>query len=183
MEKVVHINLDIFNDLYYLFIFTLVGKCIKKGNKFKAIKLFNKLKEAIKLNSEKKKEVSYIFLLSMLNSMPKVSFKEIRLGSQKKDLPMPISERKQVLVCVDILLKFCRIKKNLNINKLAELIISSYKNKGIMIKNKNFKYKKAMANRMLLSIIMPRKRYKKENYIEYASEETNYKIFKDKTAL
>lgn len=183
MKKSAFINLDIFNDLYYLFIFTLVGKFIKKGNKFKAIKLFNKLKENIKLKSGKSEIVPYILLLSMLHCMPKVSFKEIRLGSQKKDLPMPINERKQVLVCVDILLKMCRMKKSVEINKLTELIISSYKNKGIMIRHKNSKYRKAIANRMLLSIIMPKKRNKIEHKKENVSEEINYKIFKDKTTL
>jgi len=93
------INSDIFNGLYYLFIKTLIGKLIKKGKKYKALKLYKILKENIKLNTKKK--VSSIFLLSMLNSMPKVAFKEIRLGSQKKDLPMAINEKKQVLVCVD----------------------------------------------------------------------------------
>jgi ribosomal protein S7 len=93
----------------------------------------------------------------MLNSMPKVSFKEIRLGSQKKDLPMPINEKKQILVCVDILLKICKRKKTPDNNKLVECIISSYLNKGILIRNKKLKYRKAMENKMLLNILMPKK--------------------------
>jgi len=47
----------------------------------------------------------------MLNSMPKVAFKEIRLGSQKKDIPISISEKKQVLISVETLLKTSKIKK------------------------------------------------------------------------
>jgi ribosomal protein S7 len=90
--------------------------------------------------------------------MPKVSFKEIRLGSQKKDLPMPIDEKKQILVCVDILLKICRRKKTPDSNKLVECIISSYYNKGILIRNKKLKYRKAMENKMLLNILMPKRK-------------------------
>jgi ribosomal protein S7 len=111
MKKYIYIKSEIFNELYHLYINTLVGKFIKKGKKFKAFNLYKNLKENIKLETKKKKEVSFIFLVSMLNSMPKVSFKEIRLGSQKKDLPMPIDKKKQVLVCVDTLLKFSKKKK------------------------------------------------------------------------
>ena len=158
MKKNRFLNFDVFNDLYYIYINTLVGKMIKKGKKDKALKFFKNLKENIKLNTEKKKEVSFIFLLSMLNSMPKVSFKEIRLGSQKKDLPMPIDEKKQILVCVDILLKICKKKKTPDINRLMECIISSYFNKGILIRNKKLKYRKAMENKILLNMFMPKKK-------------------------
>jgi recombinational DNA repair protein (RecF pathway) len=84
MKKYRYINSDVFNESYYLYINTLVGKLIKKGNRTKAITLYNILKENIKLETKKKREVSFIFLVSMLNSLPKVSFKEILLGSQKK---------------------------------------------------------------------------------------------------
>ena len=36
-------------------------------------------------------------------------------------------------------------------------IISSYKNEGIIIRNKKLKYRKAIINKMLLNIFMPRK--------------------------
>ena len=116
--------------------------------------------------------------------MPKVSFKEIRLGSQKKDLPMPIDEKKQVLVCVDTLLKISKRKKTADCNKLVECIVSSYLNEGILIKNKKSKYRKALANKMLLNIFISKKQNWKEKEEEnYVSEETNYKIYKDKTTL
>jgi ribosomal protein S7 len=153
------INLEVFNGLYYLFIKTLVGKLLKKGKKNKALKFYKLLKEQIKLNiRKKKKEVSFVFLLSMLNSMPRVSFKEIRLGSQKKDVPMPINEKKQVLVCVDTLLKASKNKKKVELNKLTDYIISSCYNKGIIIRNKKLKYRKAIINKMLLNMFMPKKK-------------------------
>lgn len=157
MKKNIYINSIVFNKLYHLFIKALVGKLIKKGKKFKAIYLFKKLKENIKMNTKKKKEVSFIFLISMLNSMPKVSFKEIRLGSQKKDLPIIINEKKQVLFSVETFLKFSKNKKKLDFNKLIEFIIMSYRNKGVIIRNKKLKYRKAISNKMLLNIFMPRK--------------------------
>jgi ribosomal protein S7 len=182
MKKEKFLNFDIFNDLYYIYINTLVGKLIKKGNKIKALSLYKSLKENIKLETKKKKEVSFIFLVSMLNSIPKVSFKEIRLGSQKKDLPMPISKKKQVLTCVDILLKLSKRKKTVEFENLMNNIISSYFNKGIIIRNKKLKYKKAIMNKMLLNMFMPRKQNKKEKN-PYVSEKNNYQIFKNKTTL
>lgn len=156
MKRNIYLNFDVFNDLYYTYINTLVGKLIKKGKKEKALTFYKKLKENIKLKV-KKKHTSFVFLLSLLNSIPKTSFKEIRLGSQKKDLPMPVDERKQVLLCVDTLLKYAKRKKTPDLDKLVEFIISSYLNKGIMIRNKRLRNRKALENKMLLNIFMPKK--------------------------
>jgi len=63
MKKEKFLNFDTFNDLYYIYLNALVGKMIKKGKKEKAFKFFNKLKENIKLNTGKKKEVPFIFFI------------------------------------------------------------------------------------------------------------------------
>lgn len=181
MEEKKIINTETFNEIYFLFVKTLVGKLIKKGKKFKALNLYKNIKKNIKLNMMKEKEVSYIFLIALLNSISKVAFKEIRLGSQKKDLPIPIDEKKGVLTSVDSFLKFSKKKKKLDFNKLINYIILSYQNEGIIIKNKKLKYKKAIINKMLLNIFLPRKKYWKEK--NDVSEKSNYQIFKNKTSL
>jgi ribosomal protein S7 len=166
---------------YDLYIKTLVGKLIKKGNRFTALRLYKKLREEIKLQTNKQKKIPFIFFSAMYNSMPKVSFKEIRLGSQKKDIPMPINKKKQVLVAVEALLKISRRNKKLELNKLVECIISSYKNKGIIIRKKRIKYKKAIENKILLKVFTP-----KNNYIEkkpYVSKKIYRQIYKNKTTL
>jgi hypothetical protein len=71
---------------------------------------------------------------------------------------MPISETKQVLVSVDSILKFSKNKKKLEFNRLVSHIISSSKDEGVMITNKKLKYKKAIINRMLLNIFIPKKK-------------------------
>jgi ribosomal protein S7 len=152
------INSETFNEIYFLFIKTLIGKLIKKGKKFKALNLYKNIKENIKFSTKKEKEVSFIFLIALLNSMPKVAFKEIRLGSQKKDLPIPINEKKQVLTSVESFLKISKNKKKLEFNKLINFIILSYQNNGIIIRNKKLKYKKAIINKMLLNIFLPKKK-------------------------
>ena len=157
MKKSRVIDIKNYNDLYYLYINCLLGKLIKKGHKFKALKIYKRLREHVKLNINKEHEVLFVFLLALLKCMSKVYFKEIRLGSQKKELPMPVERKKQVLVYVEHLLKFSKNGKKLELNKLAEYISLGYRHKGKMVGFKMFKYKKAIANRSLLNILKPRK--------------------------
>lgn len=159
MEKIDIYDLiesDSYNDIFHLYIKVLIGKLTKKGKKIKALSFYKRVKEAIKLNREKKNEIFLILLLTMLNSMPKVAFKEMRLGSQKKDIPIPIDEKKQVLVSVDSILKFSKNKKKLDFDRLINNIIATSKNEGVIINNKKLKYKKAIINKMLLNIYTPK---------------------------
>jgi len=56
-----YLKTKLYNQLYYLYLNTLIGKFIKKGNKFIALKLYKNIKENIKLQTNKKKEISFIF--------------------------------------------------------------------------------------------------------------------------
>ena len=173
------------NSIYFsnLYIKTLIGKLIKKGNRFNALRLYKKIRENIKLQTNKQTKISLIFFLAMFNSMPKVSFKEIRLGSQKKDIPMPITRKKQILVAVETLLKISRRNKKLELNKLINCIILSYKNKGIIIKKKRIKYKKAIENKILLKIFTPKNQNQNIERKPYASKKIYRQIYKNKTTL
>ena len=166
---------------YNLYIKTIIGKIIKKSNKFNALRLYKKIRENTKLQTNKQKNIPFIFFSAMYNSMPKVLFKEIRLGSQKKDIPMPINKKKQVLVAVETLLNISKRNKKVDFNKLIDCIISSYKNKGIIIRKKRIKYKKAIENKILLKIFTP-----KNHNIEkkpYARKKIYRQIYKNKTTL
>ena len=61
MKKKISINNKSYNKFYYLFIKVLLCKLIKKGTRFKALKLYKNLREKIKLNSNKKK-IFFLFL-------------------------------------------------------------------------------------------------------------------------
>jgi len=65
MKKDKFLNFDIFNNLYYIYINCLVGKMIKKGKKEKALKFFKKLKENIKINTGKKRNFFYFFIINV----------------------------------------------------------------------------------------------------------------------
>ncbi len=59
----------------------------------------------------------------------------------------------------------------------------SYQNKGkLLFEIKKLKYRKAISNKMLLNIFMPRKTKLKE-IKNNVSEKINYQIFKNKTTL
>lgn len=169
------------HELYNLYIRTLIGKLIKRGKKLNAIKLYKKIKENIKLQTEKNNEISFIIYIAMLNSLSKISFKEIRMGSQKNQIPIPILEKKQILISVATLLKLSKNNKHLQIDKLIDILISSYQNKGILIKSKRVNYRKAILNKMLLSF--GKNRRIKRNIIKYVSKKNNFKIYKNKTPL
>jgi ribosomal protein S7 len=192
MNRNSYINNKIFNQLLFLYIKTIIGRFIKKGNKFRALNLYKKLKEIIKYNTGKKRKNSFIFLLAMLNSMSKISLKEIRLGSQKKEIPMPINKKKQIISAVEILIKSSTVDNKLDFNRLAINIISSFNNKGIIIKKKKLKYKKGLENKILLNIFRIKNRHLIQYNINYynknknrynVSKKNNSKIYKNKTTL
>jgi len=168
---------------YSLYVNTLIGKLIKKGNRFNALRLYKKIRENIKLKTNKQTNISFIFLTSMFNSMPKVSFKEIRLGSQRKDIPMPINKKKQVLVAVETLLNISKKNKKVDFNRLVDCIILSHKNKGIIIRKKRIKYKKAIENKILLKVFTPKKFNIVIGKNPYVSKKNYRQIYKNKTTL
>lgn len=113
--------------------------------------------------------------------MSKIAFKEIRMGSQKKQIPIPILEKKQILISIATLLKISKNNKYLQSEKLIDTLVLSHENKGLLIKNKRLKYKKAILNKMLLSFTKHKKL--NINIKKYASEENNFQIYKNKTPL
>lgn len=169
------------HELYNLYIRTLIGKLIKRGRKINALKIYKKIKENLKLQTEKKSQISFIIYIAMLNSLSKVSFKEIRMGSQKNQIPIPILEKKQILMSVATLLKLSKNNKHLQYEKLIEFLIAAYNNKGILIKTKRINYKKAILNKMLLSF--GKTKHVKINIEKYASKKNHFEIYKNKTPL
>lgn len=169
------------HELYNIYIRTLIGKLIRRGGKLNALKIFKKIKENIKLQTEKKNEIHYIIYISMLNSLSKISFKEIRMGSQKNQIPIPILEKKQILISVATLLKLSKNNKHLQLNKLVESLILCYQNKGVLVKNKRINYRKAIVNKMLLSI--GRTKHIKIKTTKYVSKKNHFEIYKNKTPL
>jgi len=60
------INSETFNEIYFLFIRVFVGKLIKKGKKFKALNLYNNIKENIKFNTNKEKRSFFYTFIGII---------------------------------------------------------------------------------------------------------------------
>lgn len=140
-----------YDDIFYLFLNKFIGKLLKKGKKFLAIKLFKLLKAKIKEKTEKKILNSIILILAMANAMSKILLKKVRFGGLKKELPFPLEKKRQVTFAIKSLLDNSKIKNRVNLNKLLDCIIYSYRNKGSVVKNKFGGYKIALDNKILLT--------------------------------
>lgn len=140
-----------YDDLFNLFINKLVGKLLKKGKKLLAIKLYKILKEKIKEKTDKKILNSIILILAMANGMSKILLKKVRFGGLKKELPFPLEKKRQVTFAIKSLLDNSKVKNRVNLNKLVDCIIYSYKNKGSVVTKKLGGYKTALDNKILLT--------------------------------
>jgi hypothetical protein len=86
----------------------------------------------------------------------------MRIGSQIKDIPMPIEEDKEMIGALNAILEESKINKKINLNKLSKCIISSYWNEGVVIKKKNIENQKAVENKILLNVLIKRKNVSKK---------------------
>ena len=85
-----------------------------------------------------------------------------------------------MLTSVETLLNTVKRNKKLNFDGLVECIILSYRNRGIIIKKKKIKYKKAIDNKILLNVFTPRYQKKQKPYV---SKKIYNQIYQNKTAL
>lgn len=146
-------NIKTYNKIFYLFLVKLIGRLLKRGNKFRSINLILNLKYLLK--KKIKKDPNFILLYSLLKSLLKVYFIKIKLGGKFKELPIALLKDRQVRFAVRDFLKFSKSKKSklVNINNLRNLILLTCRKKGPLIR-KNYKaYRKALDNRVLLFLI------------------------------
>ena len=89
-----YLQLKHFNKVFFILQKNFIGKLIKKGKKAYAIKLFNSLKYYLKKKT--KKNPNFLILVAVLNSLLKVHFVKIRLGGQKREVPIPLKFERQI---------------------------------------------------------------------------------------
>lgn len=146
-----YLKLSYYNQIFFLLLKNLLGKFIKKGNKNFAWFLFFKLKYLLK--KKIKKDANVILLIALLNSLVKVHFIKKRFGSVKKEIPVELKFERSIRLAVKTWLKFSFVQRIFKIKRLILLICASVKFKGLVIKNKQILYKKAITNRILLNFI------------------------------
>lgn len=82
---------------------------------------------------------------------PNVFVAPLRLGSTTQDVPMPITEKKRVTLAVKWLFKLLKGRyRSITPNLVANILVDSLYNKGILIDKKLSVYKFSIKNRHLL---------------------------------
>jgi len=147
-----------YNRAYNLLLNKIIKVFIKRGNKNKALKFLFNLKYILKKNTNK--DANLILLIALLRGLLKVYFIKIRLGGKYKDMPMPLLSERQIRFVVRDFYKFSKSNKSrsISINNLNNLILLTCRKKGSIIKKNYGAYKKAIDNRILLSLRKRRKR-------------------------
>src|SRR5436190_5595391 len=148
-----YINKKYYSNIYNIFIAKLISQFLKKGNKDRSIKLLFKLKYIIK--KKVKKEPIFILLFSLLKGLFKFYFIKKRLGSSFKEIPIPLLKIRQIRKMVKLLFKLSKSKnkRSINIFNISNLIINTFRRKGLLIRYNNKNYRKALENRVLLFLI------------------------------
>lgn len=145
------IQIDYYNNIFFLLQNILIGSLIKKGKKIVSLNYWFELKKLLKFKT--KKESNLIILIAVLNSLIKVNFIKKRFGSVKKEIPVFLAFNRQIKFAIRSFLDITTTRKGLYLKKLVKVFCFSYKFKGPIIKKNFLLYKKAIDNKVLLSFI------------------------------
>jgi ribosomal protein S7 len=96
--------------------------------KLRTINIFFSLKYQLKLRENE--DPYLIFLISMLNISPQIFPKKLWVAGANRVLAFPIYLKKQIFLGIRWLLQYCKDNKNLNLEKLINILIESLYNKG-----------------------------------------------------
>lgn len=153
LESKILINNNYYKDLHFIFKKKLLSSFLKRGNKLYALKLFNNLKYILKSNT--KIDSNLLFLNFVLNSLTKFHFIKKRKGGSIKEIPIPITDKRQIGSIIKILIRFSKSKRtfNPNLKKIIYFILVTNKNKGPFIVRKYRFFRKAFDNKFLLHLI------------------------------
>jgi ribosomal protein S7 len=146
-----YIKINYYNNIFKVLQQKFIGHLIKKGKKIVALNNWFELKYLLKKKT--KREPNLLILISILNSLVKVTFIKKRFGSTKKEIPIFLKFERQIKFAIRSYLSLSTTSKGIFINKLVNLICNSYKKKGPIMKKNYIIYKKAIDNKVLLSFI------------------------------
>ena len=104
---------------------------------------------ALDIVGRKTKEDSLkVFFDALDNARPRLQVKPRRIGGATYQVPMEVSKQRGVSIALRWIRDFARNKKGKPMSvKLADEIISAYKNEGAVIKKKEDTHKMAESNR------------------------------------
>jgi ribosomal protein S7 len=136
---------------YYYNYRRLEGFLIRRGNKLKSKLIMLKLRGLVK----KEARASYfvVFFFCFFNIYPVIGLRSVRLGGSKKEIPMVLTLKRRVFLVRRLLLKGVLNKKSINLNLLANVIVSTFKMKGRAVSELMDSYNTGVTNSYLLQLI------------------------------
>lgn len=89
-----------------------------------------------------------VFFSALENARPRLAVKPRRIGGATYQVPMEVPKEKGISIALRWMRDYARNKKSKSMSiKLADEILSAYKNEGAVIKKKEDTHKMAEANR------------------------------------
>jgi len=143
---------------FYLFLKKFVGSLIFRGNKSRAIKMYDEILYIIKKTLKQDPMVVLYYVFVKLIPIFSIAYK--RIGSRYQPVPKLASKNVRIVLVIDWLIRSLKGKTNIKgvrINDIAKVLIDTYHDKGKALANKKAFYKRALSGRHLLST------YKRKN--------------------
>ena len=124
----------------------LINIVMQNGKKTKSQGIVYK---ALNIVGEKIKEDSYkVFFAAMENARPRLEVRPRRIGGATYQVPMEVPQDRGISIALRWMRDYARGKKGKAMeDKLADEIISAYKNEGSVIKKREETHKMADANK------------------------------------
>ena len=143
---------------FYLFLKKFVGSIIFRGNKSRAIKMYDEILYIVKKTL--KKDPMVILYSVFVKLVPIFSIAYKRVGNRYQPVPRLASKNVRVVLIIDWIVRSLKGKSNIKgvrVNDIAKVLIDTYNNKGKALLNKKAFYRRALSGRHLLST------YKRKN--------------------
>lgn len=137
---------------FFVFIRKFVGLLISKGNKSRAINMFDDILYFIKRKLKKNPIVILYIVFQKLVPVFSISYK--RVGNRYQPVPGLASKNMRIVLILTWLIRNLKGKSNIRGVRavdIARIIIETYRDKGRALADKRSFYRKALSGRHLLS--------------------------------
>jgi len=143
---------------FYVFLKKFIGSLIFKGNKVKAINMFDEIMFRMKRKFRKDPIIILYSIFKKLVPIFSIAYK--RIGNRYQPVPKLAGKNVRIVLMITWLIRNYRNKSNIRgvrIDDITKVLIDTYHDKGKALASKKAFYKRALSGRHLLST------YKRKN--------------------
>jgi len=138
---------DFYPFLYFSYHRLFFGSLVHRGRKLWAFNFLQRLKYELKKQEDC--EAFLVLLVAWLQITPDLILFPRKLGGSVKQVPLPITERKQYTFAIKWVIKLLRDKhknRTLTLSAVVDLLIDAIYDKGLAVEKKISIYKNGFAN-------------------------------------